>query len=85
MRLDLRQPTLVIAGAWNPAIFSVEWIATHILGKKENEVLKLVQVVDATGNFINYYNETGLYTNLDRISLYCNDLDQATRAEDMAI
>jgi len=39
MRLDLRQPTLVIAGAWNPAIFSYERIATNLLGKKENDVL----------------------------------------------
>jgi hypothetical protein len=84
--LDLRQPTLVIAGAWNPAIFSIEWIATNLWGKKENDVLRIPQVLDIpSGRSVFYHDEIGFLAAPDRICLYCNDFQRSKRAEDIGI
>ena len=85
MRVDLRQPTLVIAGAWNPAIFSLEWIATKILGKKENDTLKFTHVFDSAGDSIFYFDEIGIHASVDRLGIYCNDLEYTEKAEETCL
>jgi hypothetical protein len=84
MKMDLRQPTLVIAGAWNPAIFSLEWIATNVLGKKENDTLKFTEVMDATGKGALYFDEIGIGASVERLNIYCNDFEQKQAAEKMS-
>jgi hypothetical protein len=75
----------VIAGAWNPAIFSLEWIATNILGKKENDILNVTHVISNTGDSIIYFDEIGISAHTDRLSLYCNNIDQISAFEDVCI
>jgi len=69
---DLRIPTLVLAGAWNPAIFSVQWIATHLFGKKAGEMLNVANVASGTGEQSLYVDQIGVGALFDRLNLYCN-------------
>ncbi len=85
MKLNLRLPTLVLAGAWNPAIFSVQWMAKHILGKKEGDLLNVAHVVDAAAGVSSFYFENiGINASIDRVNLYCNEWSSAAQLEDMA-
>jgi hypothetical protein len=44
LKLDLRRPILVIAGAWNPAIFHPVWVARHLLGYPEGDTIRATLV-----------------------------------------
>lgn len=89
MHIDLRLPTLVITGAWNPAIFSTEWIASELFGKAVGEtveVLQLVNVARADAPLAQYIEGIGVSCTPQRLEVYVNESsDEAfQRAEALA-
>lgn len=76
MHLDLRQPTVIIAGAFNPAIFSPPWIANVLYGIAEGEeisgliVQDLVQLTQKP-----YIRDVGILAEAGRLSIFVDKVE----------
>lgn len=84
MHVDLRFPTLVVTGAWNPAIFSTEWIARELFGKAVGqtiEVLQLVNVARPDAAVAQYIDGIGIACNQQRLEIYVNEASEAAFAK----
>ncbi|GJL67364.1 MAG: hypothetical protein NPIRA05_23350 [Nitrospirales bacterium] len=76
MQLDLRAPSIVISGAWNPAIFRWQWFAKFILELEEGSNIDLMQtVVNPIGKQITYIDDIGFSVDETRFELFCNKDD----------
>ena len=49
MNLDLRKPTIVVTGAWNPAILELGWIARYLFDVPENAQVRAHTIVTGVG------------------------------------
>jgi hypothetical protein len=45
LALDIRGPVIVVAGAFNPAIFSQSWVATNVFGIPEGAEMSVLEVL----------------------------------------
>ncbi|WP_313807286.1 hypothetical protein [Sphingobium sp.] len=81
MQLDLRQPTIVIAGAFNPAIFSLSWIANILFDVPEGQDVEGVMVQDmGQANPRSYIGKVGVSADANRLSVFIDDLSSETLA-----
>lgn len=79
MQLDLRRPTLIIAGAFNPAIFSLPWIANALFGIPEGHDVEGVAVQDVNNGTLSYYiDKVGVTAEAHRLSIFIDDLNDET-------
>lgn len=78
MYLDLRKPTYVLVGAWNPAIFKDAWIAKHVFGVEAGKEIEL-RILQEQAPYgeqlrtIRYFGPLGLSITANRIEFF---LDQ---------
>jgi hypothetical protein len=49
LKLDVRGPIIVLVADFNPAIFQLPWIATHLFGRAEGEQMALAEVLIQNG------------------------------------
>lgn len=83
MKLDVRKPIIVFAGAWNPAIFQSGWIAHHLLGVPEKHQIQVMEVIVA-GRLdvapIHYFDDRniGIFANSQRVEIFANEFDEPT-------
>lgn len=71
MKLDLRQPMAVIAGAFNAAIFVPSWIANTLYQIPEGEDVNVVMVGDMVqGTSRPYIQSTAILAEDERLSLF---------------
>ncbi len=89
MRRDLQIPTLVVTGAWNPAIFQVGWILDHLFEVERGTKVQIAQVVRNTNDgpqTIYYYEQLGIHVSDRRLEIFVNSegAELAARAEGMA-
>jgi hypothetical protein len=73
MKLDLRKPTLVMAGAWNPAIFRPAWIARYVFDVPvgaEVTVAAVQQQSDGEQKIVIYMNGVGFSFLSNRLELF---------------
>lgn len=88
---DLRTPTLVISGSWNPSIFQPEWIASNILGIPKGEKINVAQCVipndDGNHKLINFFGNIGISSLGHRLEIFVNSGDNQTsdKSEEIAI
>jgi hypothetical protein len=76
MKLDLRRPTLVLAGAWNPAIFKPAWIGLHVFGIPAGAEFTVigVQIVDGGEQKLAFYiNNVGISVSPNRLEIFAVD------------
>jgi hypothetical protein len=90
MKLDLRNPTLIFLGAWNPAIFQPSWVAKYLHDIPEGERISASQVTvlaPAGPRHIIFINNVGLAASTDRVEIFLNADSDAARehAENVAI
>jgi hypothetical protein len=52
LKLEIRAPIFVLVADFNPAIFTMPWIAKHLLGREEGDELTVTEVVIQTGSQI---------------------------------
>lgn len=79
LNLDLRQPTIVIAGAFNPAIFERNWIAKHLLEIPTGSVVQAAEVIvgDSFGNVrsLIYVNGIAIAASMERLEFFVSKYD----------
>ncbi len=79
MKIDLREPTVVIAGAFNPAIFGVGWVASEMFGIADGEQVEATMVADMVQQTQRaYIGKVGVMAEPLRLSVFVDDLDEAT-------
>ena len=80
MNIDLRKPTLVLTGAWNPAIFQLGWIAKFLFEIPEEKQIRANSVLTGTGptdaKEIVYIDNIGLSVSSGRVEIYVNSLSE---------
>jgi hypothetical protein len=71
-------PTVVIAGAWNPAIFSPDWIGRYVLGRQLGDVLPVLNVIFANppGRSAVYYETFGILASNERVDFYTQSIEE---------
>lgn len=80
MKLDLRRPTLVLAGAWNPAIFEPAWIVRHVFGMPPGvEVtMNVAQMIDeGEPKLVIYIKNVGFSVSPTRLQVFAVDAGQS--------
>lgn len=81
MNLDLREPTVVIAGAFNPAIFDVGWIASELFEYADGAPVNATLVADmARQTQRAYVDKIGIMAEAFRLSIFVDDLEPETIA-----
>lgn len=81
MNLDLREPTVVIAGAFNPAIFDVGWIASELFEYADGTPVNATLVTDITRQTQRaYISKIGVMAEDLRFSIFIDDLESETIA-----
>jgi hypothetical protein len=73
MKLDLRMPTVVLAGAWNPAIFQPGWIARHVFGVPAGAEIKVTAVQMLIGQqqkLVTYIRDVGFAVSSNRLEIF---------------
>jgi len=90
MKLDLRNATLIVLGAWNPAIFQPAWTARYLYEKPEGERVSASEVTVLTPagpKRIIFIDDVGLSSSTDRVEIFLNADNDTTRslAENVAI
>jgi hypothetical protein len=81
MNLDLREPTIVIAGAFNPAIFAVGWIASELFNYADGEAVNATVVADMIQQTQRaYVKNVALMAEPFRLSVYIDDIEVETIA-----
>jgi len=82
MNIDLRDPTVVIAGAFNPAIFGVGWIASELFGFDDGASVNATMVADIMQQTQRAYIEkVGVMAEPFRLSIFIDDLEADTIAK----
>lgn len=86
MKIELRRPQIVLAGAWNPAIFQPGWIARHLHQVPKGTEVRGQQIISPPINVV-YINGIGISASPDRVEIYSNEDCQAALdlAEQVAI
>jgi hypothetical protein len=80
MKLDLKRPTLVLAGAWNPAIFQPGWIAHHVFGEPVGAELTMNVAQQRLGNeekIVIYIDNVGFTVSLSRVEIFAARADSS--------
>jgi hypothetical protein len=74
MYLDLRRPTLVLLGTWNPAVFQPGWMARHLFGHPPGEQVRMDQFLVAGDQpkIVNYIDGLGIFVSTQRLEVYLN-------------
>jgi len=76
---DLRQPTLVFAGAFNPAIFSPAWIVKNLYKVPEGIEVEGIFVSDIEQQTTRpYFKGVGILAQSQRLSIFIDDPSEAT-------
>jgi hypothetical protein len=79
VKVDLRKPTIVIAGAFNPAIFQPAWIANILYEIPEGEDVEGVFVRNlADQTTVPYIKRVGVLAEMHRLSVFVDSLDAPT-------
>lgn len=81
---DIRLPTAVVAGHWNPHIFSIDWVAHTLFGTPDGQAVEITQMVDGSRNVVaNYLFGVGFACTAERLEIYITEAteDGAKRAE----
>lgn len=90
MILDLRYPFLIVAGTWNPAVFTPNWIRTTLFDApdQQNQTLFEVQptVRDVSdryqpvpeSNTVYYSSNVGVCCDANQFELFVNELENDT-------
>ncbi len=79
MILDLRHPTMVIAGAFNPAIFTPEWIAAVLYKIPEGEDIDGVMLLDTeTQQSRPYMRDIAVVAEPHRLSIFIDRWEAPT-------
>lgn len=77
--LDLRHPTMVIAGAFNPAIFTPEWIAAVLYQIPEGEDIDGVMLLDTESQQSRpYMKDVAVVAEPHRLSIFIDRWEAAT-------
>lgn len=80
MKLDLRQATIVLTGAWNPDIFAPPWIARYLFDFAEGDEVTFDQVFLTSNNEppkqVTYIDKIGISATKGRIELFANAFGQ---------
>ncbi len=79
-KLVLRRPVVVLLGAWNPAIFTPEWIAHFLFEYKDgdNVTIGMIQEV-ASGEHIIFIDNIGISASTNRLKFFVweeNDIEK---------
>jgi len=88
---DLRTPTLVVSGAWNPAIFQPGWIASNLLGVPKGEKIQVAECArpdeDGQLKIISFFGDMGVSSSRQRLEVFLNsDADGiAAKGEDLVV
>lgn len=81
MFVDLRQPTVVMAGAFNAHIFTPPWIANVLYGIPEGENVDGIMVADILqGTQRPYIREVAVLAEEGRLSIFVDRFDDAVIA-----
>lgn len=75
MKLDLRRPSIVLLGAWNPAILQPGWIANYLREIPEGKDIAAQEaffVVDGLSRSILYIDDVGITANNQRVDIFLN-------------
>jgi hypothetical protein len=79
MQLDLTRPMLVITGAWNPAVFTPQWVAKNLFDIPEGRevTVNIAQNVDPNGNVsaATYFGDIGMSVGNRRLDLFSNSFE----------
>ncbi|NOT41199.1 MAG: hypothetical protein HOP13_11970 [Alphaproteobacteria bacterium] len=75
MKLDLRLPTCVVTGHWNPAIFGgVDWLALQLFNVDEGKSIEVTQVMNPQrGVLITFLQGVGIACIPGRLEFYSTD------------
>jgi hypothetical protein len=85
MKLELRKPTVVLLGAWNPAIFQATWLLRHGFGQPEGTQARvdfvqaqeiqmtLGAAVTAKITDATYFQSVGIGVTSERLEIYINE------------
>lgn len=87
MIVDLRAPAIVIAGNFNPAIFTPEWIALALYEIPQGEEVGGIFVTDVVQQATRpYINRIAVTADMERLSIFCDEMTDASisRAEAIA-
>lgn len=79
MKLDLRLPTCVVTGHWNPRIFdAVDWLASQLFSVEEGKTIEVTQVMNAQrGNIlITFIKGVGIACIPGRLEFYATDVSK---------
>lgn len=75
MKLDLRQPLIVMSGAWNPAVLQPGWILRHLYAVPDNETHDLQLVLSSdTRKQAAYFRDVGISASTSRVEIFLNSL-----------
>lgn len=77
MQLNLRRPTLVISGLWNPAIFQPPWIAVTLLDVPPGDDVDFVEVMELN-KASHYFGEIGIALTPGRLELFSNVREESS-------
>lgn len=81
MLIDLRRPTIVIAGAFNPAIFTPEWIAAVLFQIPEGTDVEGTFVIDGSNQVARpYISGIGIAVEAGRLTIATDSLAEADLA-----
>lgn len=73
---DLRNPTIVIAGAFNPFIFSPQWIANVLYEIPEGQEVNGMMITDVVAQTTRpYLNDIAILADIERLSLFIDIWD----------
>jgi hypothetical protein len=73
--LDLRQPALVIAGSFNPAIFTPPWTARNLFGFPEGQDVEVTAVVEMGQEMPRHYiQKVGVLALAQRLAIFPDEL-----------
>lgn len=91
MQLDLKAPTLVVTGHWNPQIFDEQWIAKNLFEKPVGEVVEVALVLELPQGGVPgvpsapivFVDKVGVRCKKDRLELFLGEWtdDAVARAE----
>ncbi|MGM0584952.1 MAG: hypothetical protein ACQEUZ_09915 [Pseudomonadota bacterium] len=75
--LDLAKPTVVLTGAWNPAIFTPEWIAFYLFKIEEGRDIEVDVLHDVeSSRRIIFIGEIGVSVSNGRLEVYAKTEDR---------
>ena len=77
LKLDTTRPCVVLVGAWNPAIFSPQWVGRNLFEIPEGQTfdIKVLQRSDDIRQ-VTYVGEIGYFITNNRIELYINGYNE---------